>query len=444
MLPPVWIGAWPCTWIGERDSLAAALLANVWQSAAIALFLALLLRLVPRLSAPQQCRLWTGGIAAGAVLPLLSLFPFKLARHTIGASQAAVAAGSGTPFHIPHGWIMTTVLAWMLACVCASFRFAVGTLAVVRLLRGAQPASGELAAGFPHARLLLSPCISAPVTTGFLRPAILLPAHLPHTLSPQQLEQVLLHELAHARRHDYQANLLVRVLRCLLPLSPALAYMDRRLAAARELACDDAVLACSPAPKAYAACLLRVAECAQTHKGHMLAPGLLGRRSQLAQRIAHILIPTGEGKRTRGSALLTLAAGGALAVLTAQLHAVPALVSFDPVGTLPTFAIQHVILPSPPVLPTGSARLQPVRLSRHRRAHVSTAPRLAVAAPSSIPSVPSAPSVYGWERPPASSHLVVFWQQSAQSSPGTLVLLVSGHSRWLLYRTMPGGFLLPI
>ncbi len=457
MIPATaWIEACPSTWIGERDALAAALLANAWQSAAIALFLALLLRIAPRLSAPQQCRLWTGGIAAGVALPFLSLSPFKLAVHTTGAAQATVATAGGTPFLISHGWSTAIVLAWMLACMCASIRFATGTLAVVRLLRGAQPASEELAASFPQARLLLSPCISAPVTTGFLRPAILLPAHLPQTLSAQQLEQVLLHELAHARRRDYQANIAVRILRCLLPLSPALLYMDRRLAAARELACDDAVLACSPAPKAYAACLLRVAECAQTYKGHMLAPGLLGRRSQLARRIAHILAPSSEGKRARGSALLTLAAGGALAVLTAQLHAIPALVSFDSVETLPTFARKQVAVPPAPVLSTEPAELQPARLPRHRRVRVSTALRIAVAAPASIPSIPSVsssiPSVssvssissaYGWEHPQASAQLVVFWQQPVQSSPGTVILLVSSRSHWLLYRTMP-GFLLPI
>ncbi len=420
-------------------ALAAALLANASQSAAIALFLALLLRLVPRLPAPQQCRLWTGGIAASAGLSL-SLFPFELFRHTTAGPQVAATTAGATPFHIPHGWSTAIVLAWVPACVCALIRFAAGTLAVVRLLRGAQPASAELAASFPQARLLLSPCISAPVTTGFLRPAILLPAHLPQTLSPQQLEQVLLHELAHARRHDYQTNLLVRAFRCLLPLSPALAYMDRRLAAARELACDDAVLACSSTPKAYAACLLRVAECAQAYKSHMLAPGLLGQRSQLARRIAHILTPTDKGKRARGSALLTLAAGGALVVLTAQLHAIPALVSFEPVETLPTFARKQVAMPPAPVFPTESAGLQPIRLSRHRRAHVSTALRIAVAAP----SIPSVSSDHGWERPPVSAQLVVFWQQPARSSSGTLVLLVSSHSRWLLYRTMPGGFLMPI
>lgn len=441
----------------NSDALATALLANAFQSMAIAMFLALLLRLVPRLSASEQCRLWTAGIAAGAVL---SFFPFELARHSGSAAQFAGAAG-GTPFHIAPVWSRAIVLAWVPACVCASIRFTAGILAVRGLLRDARPAPEELAASFPQARLLLSHCISAPVTTGFLRPAILLPARLPQTLSRQQLEQVLLHELAHARRRDYQANLAVRLLRCLLPLSPALLYMDRRLAAARELACDDAVLACSPAPKAYAACLLHVAECAQVHKGHTPALGLLGRRSQLARRITHILAPSGRGKHARGSALLTWAAGGALAVLTAQLHAVPALVSFDSVETLPRLAVKQVAVPPAPVLSTEPAGLQPARLPRHRRVRVSTALRVAVAAPSSIPAIPSsipssmpstlslvpsvssASSAYGWEPPQASAQLVVFWQQPVRSSPGTLVLLVSSRSRWLLYRTMP-GFLLPI
>ncbi len=451
VLSLVWTEAWTeassSAWASGRGALAAALLANIWQSAAIALFLAALLRLAPRLPAPQQCRLWAGGIAAGAMLPLLSLLTFEQAHHTANRAQSVTQgawATGGTPFHLPPTWSTAIVLAWLLACVGATIRLAAGMLAVVRLLRSAQPAPGELASDFPQVRLLMSPRIAAPVTTGLLRPTILLPAHLPQTLSRQQLEQVLLHELAHARRHDHQAHLLVRLLHCLLPLSPALAYMDRRLAAARELACDDAVLACSPAPKAYAACLVRVAECAQAHKGRMLAPGLLGRRSQLARRIAYILAPTGSGNHIRGSGLLTLATGAALAVLTAQLHAVPALISFDPVEALPAFAAKQAAIPPMPILSTGSARLQPVRLARHRRARVSPAPRFAALAPFSIPSSSPASSTYRWNRVPASAQLVVFWQQPAQSVSGTLVLLVSGPSHWLLYRTMPGGFLLPI
>jgi beta-lactamase regulating signal transducer with metallopeptidase domain len=42
---------------------------------------------------------------------------------------------------------------------------------------------------------------------GWLRPVILVPAGAFTNLSPQQLEALLTHELAHIRRYDYLVNL---------------------------------------------------------------------------------------------------------------------------------------------------------------------------------------------------------------------------------------------
>src|ERR1035437_3695837 len=56
---------------------------------------------------------------------------------------------------------------------------------------------------------LLESCMAeVPVVIGYVRPMILMPVGLMTGLPAGQIESILLHELAHIRRHDYLVNLL--------------------------------------------------------------------------------------------------------------------------------------------------------------------------------------------------------------------------------------------
>ena len=59
-----------------------------------------------------------------------------------------------------------------------------------------------------------------PTVIGWLKPTVLLPVSALAGLSPQQLEAILAHELAHVRRHDYLVNLLQTLRRDAAVLSP--------------------------------------------------------------------------------------------------------------------------------------------------------------------------------------------------------------------------------
>ena len=58
--------------------------------------------------------------------------------------------------------------------------------------------------------------VTVPTVVGVLKPMILLPFTLTSGLSPEQIESVLAHELAHLRRSDHLVNLLQRVIESLL------------------------------------------------------------------------------------------------------------------------------------------------------------------------------------------------------------------------------------
>jgi HEAT repeat protein len=93
---------------------------------------------------------------------------------------------------------------------------------------------------------------------GWLHPVILLPASALTGLTPQQLEAIIAHELAHIRRHDYLINLLQALIEALLFYHPAVWWVSRQIRQEREHCCDDlAVTVCGDA-RAYARALLEM------------------------------------------------------------------------------------------------------------------------------------------------------------------------------------------
>ncbi len=81
--------------------------------------------------------------------------------------------------------------------------------------------------------------VANPLTAGVLRPWILLPLTALTSLSPEQIEVVLSHELAHIRRSDYLWNLLQTMVETLFFFHPAAWWISRRVREERELCCDD-------------------------------------------------------------------------------------------------------------------------------------------------------------------------------------------------------------
>lgn len=81
---------------------------------------------------------------------------------------------------------------------------------------------------------------AVPITLGGLRPMILVPDRLTET--SEELRMTLCHELVHIRRWDDLAQFTERVVAALFAVHPLVGRLRRRIAEARERACDAAVL----------------------------------------------------------------------------------------------------------------------------------------------------------------------------------------------------------
>ena len=131
--------------------------------------------------------------------------------------------------------------------------------------------------------------LQRPSVIGFLKPRILVPDWLFGRLTQGELEQIMLHESEHLRRRDDWTNLAQKLCLVLFPLNPALVWIERRLCREREMACDDAVIRVTRAPRAYAACLASLAERGLERRVEALSLGAWQRRPELVHRVHSIL-----------------------------------------------------------------------------------------------------------------------------------------------------------
>lgn len=142
-------------------------------------------------------------------------------------------------------------------------------------------------------RVVASDLLPAPAVWGIVRPTIILPASLIESLSPVQLRWILLHELAHVRRHDLAMVLLERIAAIGNFFNPAVWVANRVADRLREYACDDVAMALAEtSPVETSEAFLRVVSYAggsrRTTAGALGAFGL-GSRAACLERVRRLL-----------------------------------------------------------------------------------------------------------------------------------------------------------
>ncbi|MBK8711519.1 MAG: M56 family metallopeptidase [Niastella sp.] len=110
-----------------------------------------------------------------------------------------------------------------------------------------------------------------PCTMGFLKPVILFPAALAASLTTDEIETILLHELAHIRQKDYLLNWLILFAETIYFFNPFIYIISRQAKLEREKSCDLQVLHFGYNQVTYATALLKTAKFNQQHFNFQLA-----------------------------------------------------------------------------------------------------------------------------------------------------------------------------
>ena len=169
-------------------------------------------------------------------------------------------------------------------------------------------------------RIAISRELAVPVTWGFRRPVVLLPAAAGRW-DAERRRVVLRHELAHIRRGDYAGHLLIELACALHWPNPFAWRAAHRARLEQEQACDDRVVALGTGPIDYAQQLLDIARA-------FVSPGVpergalaMAAASTLPERMRSIL-DVGLDHRPASRRTLLAVAGAAMLVgmPTAALH----------------------------------------------------------------------------------------------------------------------------
>ena len=148
----------------------------------------------------------------------------------------------------------TVVLVWFLIICARSMQLGVGLYATYRLRRVRVFAVSDrwrdrvqqLAGGLAIKQtidLLESGLARTPMVIGHLKPLVLVPIGLLTALSTEEVEAILIHELAHIKRRDYLVNMLQSLLEIIFFFNPAVLWISKLIKTERENCCDDLAVA---------------------------------------------------------------------------------------------------------------------------------------------------------------------------------------------------------
>lgn len=135
--------------------------------------------------------------------------------------------------------------------------------------------------------LLESSLVKVPSVTGFFKPIILIPIGLLSNLPHDQMEAILLHELAHIRRKDYFVNLMQCLSETLFFFNPGLLWLSSLMKEERENCCDDLAIGVMENKGKFVHALVSFEE--YNMKTAELALGFGGKKKHLLNRAKRII-----------------------------------------------------------------------------------------------------------------------------------------------------------
>ncbi len=245
------------------EAVGWALVHFIWQGAAIALAAASIGAAMRRARPNTRYVVFCGALVLMLLAPVTTFLVVSSHQSDSTVAPMMVSIATASPVDRPPPslqgeplWLPLLVQVWLAGVMILSLRSLGGWMQVQRLKRWkTSPAAESLRRAASRlcvrldihrsVRILDSAIAEVPAAVGWLRPVVLLPVSALTALTPEQIELLIAHELAHIRRHDYLVNLAQTAVENTLFYHPAVWWVGGRIRAEREHCCDDlAVAAC--------------------------------------------------------------------------------------------------------------------------------------------------------------------------------------------------------
>lgn len=254
------------------DVIGLTLLDSIWQGMALVIICFLGLLFLKKSSARLRHNFLLVCLLA---LPVLSGYSFF--HHSDVLSEQGAESLSSVPLSVPFSTLITksnTIstesiphtetfwlfknadwigMLWVIGSVLFLVRGVGGFLYLKRLQsRSHMITDSEIVTRFNSLRedfgiqtkvlLKESSRVMTPMVYGFFKPVILFPIGLTQGLSTDEVEIILLHELAHLKRNDFLINIIINCLKAVYFYNPAFLWIQSQLDNEREFATDEMVI----------------------------------------------------------------------------------------------------------------------------------------------------------------------------------------------------------
>lgn len=292
--------------------LGTTLLHSLWQAFVMYVLLRLFLACFPATSSANKYNAGLVSLAGSVLWPIVTflvemgkhnftqpviddgkaVLPFVPLHHTnITPIAESVAPSFSIDAYLPY-----IVAFWLIGIALNSAKLLWGWRSIYRIKSDKSNAQvlensvDKLAAYLKMGKkikVFVSAHVDVPCIIGYLKPMIILPAAVISQFSADQIQSILIHEMAHIRRNDYLVNVLQQIVGILFFFNPFTLLINRIIYAEREHCCDDMVLQITGQPLVYAQTLLQLEE---TRKQNwQLAVAATGKKYHLLTRIKRIM-----------------------------------------------------------------------------------------------------------------------------------------------------------
>ncbi|MFT5756771.1 MAG: bla regulator protein BlaR1 [Alteromonadaceae bacterium] len=293
-------------------SLALTLIHFIWQGVLVAAVLKLALMFTSHQKSQLRYGYSTLAMLVNLLLPFITFFilykPNYLPFPSQAALTSAVDAASQLGIIQQNFWYSNIAeylpylaMAWLTIITILASKLLIELYTVNQLpRRNIVPADAKLTTRFNALvvqlglnnppRLVISLKTNVPIAIGWLKPVVLIPVSMLTGLTPNQLDMLILHELAHIRRHDYLVNFIQTLVEILLFFHPAVLWVSNQMRNEREYCSDDiAVQSCGDAI-AYAHTLADTASLCHKHRNRSIpSMAMAASGGDLKQRVVRLI-----------------------------------------------------------------------------------------------------------------------------------------------------------
>ncbi len=309
---------------------------SLWQGLVFALIAAIVLASTKKSATALRYKLLSGCLALFIITSALTFCyeAFSVAKHVASSADPVITSPGGAlviaaPDSIIQKLILLVlpyenriVLAWV-AVIAFKFLGLVKGLRDVHVLKhrhvldagdywNSRVKALAESAGIKRSVVLLQSAIAKmPMVAGYFKPVILFPAAALTALAPEEVEAILLHELAHIHRKDYLINLFQRIAEIIFFFNPAVTWMSSLIKDERENCCDDIAVRQTNNKRQLVQALVSFQEYSAT----AWAPSFSGQKNTSLNRIKRII--TNNNKTLSSMEKTFLMAGIAITVFAA-------------------------------------------------------------------------------------------------------------------------------